>query len=1224
MPIFDLTTAVQQGLSRDPANNDWHVSANSLEVGLADAVGASEFRVTDSNNVSVIVANSDGYLAANGNVEVHGGNLLVEHRTGTNIELLTLKDSVDQAGVFLIDSDPNATLTAQRGSIGLNYTDGYMYINRNGTTSWERIPVVSEVGGGGTVTLQQAYDNDADGANATITTNATDGSVEIAGTESLLVNATGGINLDSGFDMDATSAFDVLLTGAAFSIDSDTASNVTVTGNNLTLSTVTSGNVVVSSAADVDMDGANLLLDATSGISLDAAAASNFTVAGANLTLSTTTSGNVIANAAGDVDVDGANVLVDATSGISLDAAAASNFTVAGADLTMATTTSGDIFLRVPAGAGNVTIDEGAGTNYLRTNTTTRELELGDATGTAVDVRVLRNLVVENDLTVNGTTTTVNTENLLVEDRLIRLNKGAAAAFSGTTGFEAEVGSDGYVEFHWDDAQTRWEVSIDRNTTPEAQTFRPVPYLADTPATLDLSAAGGATAPNTTSGAADIGTASSNYTSFGSSMTGEHVQAALEAIDGYLTNNAVTLQQAYLNDVDGANATITTDANDGNVVIAGTQALQVTATNGLDLDSGFDMDATSAFDVLLTGAAFSIDSDTASNVTVTGNNLTLSTVTSGNVVIASAADVDMDGANLLLDATAGISLDAAAASNFTTSAGALTLDGAGGVVLDGNGSNVVPAADNTDTLGSGAAGWVNVFTRNVANTATVGIKDAGGAGTPNTTSGAAAVGTNSSNYLTFGPSMAENSVQGALEALDGYLQAFSGNTTLQQAYKNDVDGGDAVITTDATDGNVVIAGTQAFQVTATNGIDLDSGFDMDATSAFDVLLTGAAFSIDSDTASNVTVTGNNLTLSTVTSGNVVIASAADVDMDGANLLLDATSGISLDSAAASNFTVAGANLTLSTTTSGNVIANAAGDVDVDGVNVLIDATTAISLDAAAASNFTTSAGALTLDGAGGVVLDGNGSNVVPAADNTDTLGSGAAGWVNVFTRNVAGTATVGIKDAGGAGAPNTTSGAAAIGTNSSNFTTFGGSMGENSTQSALEAIDGYFTTILDSSFAQTRTLDINGAVLNGNVNLAFVGSAPALVFQQGKTDRASWSIEIPGDWDRTSNITVDVLWSPSNTNTGNVEWRLEYLPRSLTELMSAATTNDDFLQAGGGTTDGLQTTGGNLTILSSNVTINDSMIVVNIVRRGTVGTDTFTGDAQVHAIKLSYSSQNVI
>ena len=894
---FDLENAVQQGFNRDPVTNDWQVEARNLDIKLEDHGGVREFRILDDENVGVVVADSDGYLSIAGNAEVHGGHILVRGEGLTNTEFLTLQDHVDEVSVFVVDGDPNGSVSGTTGSIALRYDSGQVWVNTDDATTWNRLAFISEAA---TTTLQGAYDNDPDGSDATITTNATDGAVVIAGDQEFRVTVTGGINLDSGFDMDATSAFDVLLTGAGFSLDSDTASNVSV----------------------------------------------------------------------------------------------------AGANLTLETTTSGDVQVNVPDGGGDFIVDDAGGSRYIRAITSNGELQLGDSS-TPVFVTVMDDMEILGDLTVQGTTTTINTQELLVEDRLVRLNTGSPSNFSGNVGIEAEVGSDGYVEFHWDDTQGRWEIGIDRSGIPEAQEFRPLPYLAEDAATLDLSSTGS---------------------------------------DGWPT----------------------------------------------------------------------------------------------------------DG--------------------------------------------------------------------------------------PNLTAGASVVNTNATNFpYTFGPDMTDNSIQAALEAIDGYFLDLTvaidnANVTLQEAYKNDEDGGDATITTDATDGSVVIAGTESLWVTATGGINLDSGFDMDATSAFDVNLTGAAFSLDSDTASNVSVAGANLTLETTSSGNVVVSAAGDVDMDGTNVTVDATSGISLDAAAASNFSVAGAALTLETTTSGDVVVSAATNVDVDGTDVLVDATNSISLDAAAASNFTTSAGAITVDGAGGIVLEGNGNDVIPGTSCQDTLGSSSNGWLDLYLcKN--GT-PVAIQATGSSGTPNTTSGASVVGTNPLNFATFGPDMFDDSVQAALEAIDGYLSDLsledLDTTYVKTVGLDINGAVLNGVVKVSTDAGTPALDYQKNQTSRSSWSIPVPTDWDGVSDIQVSAVWSPADATAGDVEWRLEYKSLALTELASSAAATDDYLQAAGGSADAIQSTADNLVIPAAAVALTDEIIVINLVRRGSAGTDTYEESAQVHLVKYSYVAQNIV
>lgn len=872
---------------------------------------------------------------------------------------------------------------------------------------------------------------------------------------------------------------------------------------------------------------------------------------GATITTNAT-DGDITFTGTEDFFVTTVNFDVDVTGSISLDADTDSNFTVDSGNLIFEIISSGDIINRLDSPGSDFIIDQGDGSEFLRAESSANVLRLGDLSPAQIDVRVLSDMIVDGDLTVNGTTTYVNTEDLFVEDRLLRLNVGASPSFSGTTGIEMEVGSDGYVEFHWDDTAGRWEISIDRNTTPEAETFRPLPYLADSPPTLDLSDIGDdgfpTAGPNVT-GAASINSNATNFPySFGDYMTDDSVQAALEAIDAYFQDiggtinsvNDVTLQQAYDNDPDGGNANIVTNGTDGAVVIAGSEKLQVTATGGIDLDSTFDQDG-DTFSVDLTGAA-SIDAVGASNFTTDSGSLTLDTTTSGDVVVSAADDVDVDGTNILLDATSAISLDAAAASNFTTSAGALTLDGAGGVVLDGNGSNVTPAADDLDSLGAAGLGWTNIYMRNVSDTATVGLGDEGDTDEPNTTSGAHAIGTNALNFDIFGPDMTDQSVQAALEAIDGYLGFLSDSieastTTLQIAYDNDVDGGDATILTNGTDGAVVISGTEEFRVDADGGINLDSLFDMDGGS-------GDSF---------------------------------DVDVTDAGFHLDAYS-------AASNITVDDADLVVSTTTSG----------------------------------------ILTLSGAGGIVLDGTGDDVRPADDRVNSLGRADAGWADIYLATVVGDTTVALSAEGDTNAPNLTSGAHAVGTNSNNFVAFGPDMTDQSVQAALEAIDGYLSDLslenLDTTYKKKIGLDIHGGVTNGNVSTINLG----LSYPASGTGRTTWTVPVPADWDGTSDIEVTVVWSPSNINGGDVEWRLEARVLALTELVTTAPTNDDYTQTANGTADALQSTEDNLTISAASIETTDAIIGISVVRRADAAGDTFTGNAQVHLVHYNYNAQNIV
>ena len=79
-------------------------------------------------------------------------------------------------------------------------------------------------------------------------------------------------------------------------------------------------------------------------------------------------------------------------------------------------------------------------------------LNFGAGTGTTT---VNNNMVVTGDLTVNGTTTTINTTNVLVEDKFILLASGSAAGTDGGIIVQNAVAGTGFA-FGYDTADDRW------------------------------------------------------------------------------------------------------------------------------------------------------------------------------------------------------------------------------------------------------------------------------------------------------------------------------------------------------------------------------------------------------------------------------------------------------------------------------------------------------------------------------------------------------------------------------------------------------------------------------------------------------------------------------------------------------------------------------------------------------------------------------------------------
>lgn len=69
-------------------------------------------------------------------------------------------------------------------------------------------------------------------------------------------------------------------------------------------------------------------------------------------------------------------------------------------------------------------------------------------------------VVIDNNLTVNGTITTINTETIALADNIIELNSNLDSGTAPTqnAGIEINRGSSANVSFYWDEANDRWHV----------------------------------------------------------------------------------------------------------------------------------------------------------------------------------------------------------------------------------------------------------------------------------------------------------------------------------------------------------------------------------------------------------------------------------------------------------------------------------------------------------------------------------------------------------------------------------------------------------------------------------------------------------------------------------------------------------------------------------------------------------------------------------------------
>ena len=143
------------------------------------------------------------------------------------------------------------------------------------------------------------------------------------------------------------------------------------------------------------------------------------------------------------------------------------------------------------------------------------------------------------------------------------------------------------------------------------------------------------------------------------------------------------------------------------------------------------------------------------------------------------------------------------------------------------------------------------------------------------------------------------------------------------------------------------------------------------------------------------------------------------------------------------------------------------------------------------------------------------------------------------------------------------------------------------------------------------TLPIGGMVLEGTNDPTFgvfAGSVSTYLFAAGALNEIFFTLQVPHSYKEGTSIRPHVHWSPANTNTGNVLWKLEYKWVNIgTGNFASATDTIECLDAGSGTAGDHQVCGFP-TIDGTGKTIS-SMMCGRLYRDGADAADTFTGNA---------------
>ena len=170
---------------------------------------------------------------------------------------------------------------------------------------------------------------------------------------------------------------------------------------------------------------------------------------------------------------DASTFAVDIGSQTQSAAFAAANSTIT---FTRADSTTFDVTTRA-----NTSVASAAFTGANATTTFTRE----DASTFDVTMSGLTidDLIVSGNLTVQGTTTNIDTNNLVVNDAIITLASGQTGVPSLNAGFEIERGSSANVALRWNESTDKWQVTEDGTSYVNIATATDITNIANTSTT---------------------------------------------------------------------------------------------------------------------------------------------------------------------------------------------------------------------------------------------------------------------------------------------------------------------------------------------------------------------------------------------------------------------------------------------------------------------------------------------------------------------------------------------------------------------------------------------------------------------------------------------------------------------------------------------------------------------------------------------------------------------
>ena len=396
----------------------------------------------------------------------------------------------------------------------------------------------------------------------------------------------------------------------------------------------------------------------------------------------------------------------------------------------------------------NIVIDDGG---TIGSTTTTDILTLandGIATFSS-------GVVIQGDLTVNGTQVIVNTETVTIDDNILVLNNNQTGSPSQDAGLEVERGDGVNVSFLWNETAKYWSISDHNNITYELATRSGIQELLNK--TIDgnkntlTNIGNGSLVNDSVTVNAGTGLVNGGEVALGGSIT-----INLAAGNGLLpADNLVSVKQGSGILVDGLGV----HAVVGTGLSLNTNGVQVNYDNSTIGINGSDQLYVKALGI--TGAELAADS-------VDGSKIADNSINSEHYVDGSVDNIHLANSSISITAGTGLKTGGSVSLGGTVQVDIDLNDLPVGVIANGDSIAFIDANDSNATKKESIADVASLFAGNGLTSSSSAINVVGGTGL-----------TASANSLDIDATLitAQSVLSGAVEGTSDYLLIYDNSTS---------------------------------------------------------------------------------------------------------------------------------------------------------------------------------------------------------------------------------------------------------------------------------------------------------------------------------------------------------------------------------------------------------------------------------------------------------------